>query len=188
MSSSARGFTFWRNTRTFTEYLTGNVWTTKKSPSCRIFRHWTRFVYPLRFLHWGNVAGPFLGLMLADFGASVVKIDRIGSVPAFDVYCNRGKKSFACDLKHPKATEAIEKLIATAGMPSFLVSLCCSVVDVLIEPFRPGVMEKVGLGPEHCLTLNPRLIYTRLTGFGQTGMLNPGARMMTRFKNRFIID
>lgn len=97
--------------------------------------------------------GPFLGMVLADFGANVVKIDRIGS--ASDMYCNRGKKSIACDLKQAKAKEVIEKLISSA--------------DVLIDPFRPGVLEKLGLGPDRCMALNPRLIFTRVTGFGQTG-------------------
>jgi alpha-methylacyl-CoA racemase len=110
-------------------------------------------------------------MVMADFGANVVKIDRIGS--ASDMYCNRGKKSFACDLKQSKAKEAIEKLISTVGS---LLSLSClfvsfSQIDVLIDPFRPGVLEKLALGADHCMALNPRLVFVRVTGFGQTGIL-----------------
>lgn len=112
-------------------------------------------------------------MVLADFGAEVIKIERkdVGS----DMYCNRGKKSFSCDLKKPQALEAIQKLIAFAGNHfdkylKFFFFYYLSTLDILIDPYRPGVMEKLGLGPNECIALNPRLIYARLTGFGQDGV------------------
>jgi len=104
---------------------------------------------------------PFCGMMLGDMGAEVLRIDRAGPVdlglnvdPKFDVL-NRGKQSVAIDLKSPAGIAAALRLIARA--------------DAVIEGFRPGVMERLGLGPEDCLTRNPRLVYGRVTGWGQTG-------------------
>ncbi|MFZ5608657.1 MAG: CaiB/BaiF CoA transferase family protein [Pseudomonadota bacterium] len=105
--------------------------------------------------------GPFCAMMLADQGAEVIRIDRpgdgLGGVPraAGKDFLNRGRRSLAIDLKHPAGVEAVLALAARA--------------DGLIEGFRPGVMERLGLGPEACLSRNPRLVYGRMTGWGQDG-------------------
>ncbi len=105
--------------------------------------------------------GPFCGMMLADMGATVIRVDRAGNVPAeapahgsFDVLA-RGRQSVAVDLKQPAGVETVLRLIEGA--------------DALIEGFRPGVMERLGLGPDTCLARNPRLVYGRMTGWGQEG-------------------
>ena len=99
--------------------------------------------------------GPLAGQLLADHGAEVVVIDR-ASGPANPADVNRrGKRSLAVNLKDPEGVAVTLKLIARA--------------DVLIEGFRPGVMEKLGLGPEPCHAVNPGLIYGRMTGWGQDG-------------------
>ena len=101
----------------------------------------------------GLAPAPMCTMVLADFGASVTRVDRIvGGDP--DV-TGRGKRSIALNLKKTEGVEIVRNLCRTA--------------DVLIEPFRPGVMEKLGLGPERMTQDNPRLIYARLTGWGQTG-------------------
>ena len=107
--------------------------------------------------------GPFAGMMLADHGADVVRIERAGAhdhgfeiETRFFVY-NRGKRSLALDLKQPAAMEVLLALIDRA--------------DVLIEGFRPGVAERLGCGPDICMKRNPRLIYGRITGYGQDGPL-----------------
>ncbi|WP_439574075.1 CaiB/BaiF CoA transferase family protein [Phreatobacter sp.] len=102
--------------------------------------------------------GPFCGMMLADMGAEVIRIDRAGPVPwgAGDAL-GRGRKSIAVDLKKPGAVDLVLKLVAGA--------------DALFEGFRPGVMERLGLGPDVCLAANPRLVYGRMTGWGQEGPL-----------------
>lgn len=103
--------------------------------------------------------GPFCAMMLADMGAEVVRVDRksaAGSGSANDVM-NRGRRSIALDLKKPEGIGACLKLIDQA--------------DALLEGFRPGVMERLGLGPEVCLERNPRLVYGRMTGWGQHGPL-----------------
>ena len=102
--------------------------------------------------------GPFAAMMLADLGAEVITLHRPG--PAPDItgdpsLLDRGKKSIVLDLKNPDDLKAAHALIDTA--------------DALIEGFRPGVMERLGLGPEVCHATNPRLIYGRMTGWGQTG-------------------
>jgi crotonobetainyl-CoA:carnitine CoA-transferase CaiB-like acyl-CoA transferase len=108
---------------------------------------------------------PVCGMLLADMGADVIVIDRkeaqgvrrdigLGGKHAF---MNRGKKSLALDLKSPDAAPLVIDLLREA--------------DALIEGFRPGVMERLGLGPEVCLEANPRLVYGRLTGWGQSGPL-----------------
>jgi alpha-methylacyl-CoA racemase len=105
---------------------------------------------------------PFCGMMLADMGADVLRIDRLGagslipSDPKLDLL-NRGKRSVAVDLKSPRGIEAVLRL--------------CERADALTEGFRPGVMERLGLGPDVVLARNPRLIYGRMTGFGQSGPL-----------------
>lgn len=103
----------------------------------------------------GLAPTPLCGMILADFGAAVVRVDRAPrSAVSTDVQ-GRGKRSLALDLKQPAGAATLRRL-------------CCA-ADVLIEPFRRGVMEKLGLGPDVLLQENPRLIYARLTGFGQTG-------------------
>jgi alpha-methylacyl-CoA racemase len=101
---------------------------------------------------------PFCAMMMADMGADVIRVDRKASdaSPAINAV-DRGRRSIAVDLKQPAASQAILKLIETA--------------DVLIEGFRPGVMERLGLSPEICHQRNPRLIYGRMTGWGQHGPL-----------------
>ncbi|XP_050077940.1 alpha-methylacyl-CoA racemase [Anopheles maculipalpis] len=101
----------------------------------------------------GLAPGPFCGMLLSDFGATVTRID-MNPRNSLDVL-QGGKRSLALNLKQPKAIDVVRSL--------------CRGSDVLIEPFRPGVMEKFGLGPAVLLKDNPRLIYARLTGFGQSG-------------------
>jgi alpha-methylacyl-CoA racemase len=100
--------------------------------------------------------GPFCGMLLSDLGADVVRIDRKGqgrSSPA-DI-TSRGRRSIGLDLKNPAAIETCLKLMESA--------------DAVFEGFRPGVMERLGLGPDVALKRNPKLVYGRMTGWGQTG-------------------
>jgi alpha-methylacyl-CoA racemase len=106
--------------------------------------------------------GPFCGMLLADLGAEVLRLDRVEAVggggagsPA-DIAA-RGRRSVGVDLKDPRGVETALRLIEKA--------------DVLFEGFRPGVMERLGLGPDVCLKRNPRLVYGRMTGWGQEGPL-----------------
>ncbi len=106
--------------------------------------------------------GPFCAMMLADMGAEVVRVDRPDQVGAVnwnshDVL-NRGRRTIAVNLKHPDGVEVVMKLIEAA--------------DGLIEGFRPGVAERLGLGPESCWERNPGLVYGRMTGWGQNGPLS----------------
>ena len=114
----------------------------------------------LRVVEFAGIGpGPFAAMMLADMGADVVRIDRAGSTLLgldYDVL-NRGRRSIALDLKRPEAVEVALRLVENA--------------DALIEGFRPGVMERLGLGPDICLARNPRLAYGRITGWGQEGPL-----------------
>lgn len=104
---------------------------------------------------------PFCGMLLSDLGADVIRIDRRGARPSpFDRVTGRGRRSVALDLKTDGAAETCLRLAERA--------------DVLLEGFRPGVMERLGLGPEVALTRNPRLVYGRMTGWGQSG---PYAKM-----------
>ncbi|HVY90834.1 MAG TPA: CaiB/BaiF CoA-transferase family protein, partial [Hyphomonadaceae bacterium] len=99
---------------------------------------------------------PFCGMLLADLGADVVRIDRAESVGKSPPdLMSRGKRSIAIDLKHKDGVEAALGLVSKA--------------DALIEGFRPGVMERLGVGPEVALKRNPKLVYGRMTGWGQTG-------------------
>jgi len=111
----------------------------------------------LKVLEFAGIGpGPFCGMLLSDLGADVVRIDRKGAgrgSPS-DVTA-RGRRSVAMDLKSPAAVEACLKLMETA--------------DAVFEGFRPGVMERLGLGPEAALGRNPKLVYGRMTGWGQTG-------------------
>jgi alpha-methylacyl-CoA racemase len=107
--------------------------------------------------------GPMCAMLLSDMGADVLRIDRaadaglgIAMDPKYSLL-NRGRRSVAFDLKKPEAIEAVLKLVEKA--------------DALIEGFRPGVTERLGLGPDDCLKRNPRLIYGRMTGWGQEGPL-----------------
>merc|ERR1719474_2510583 len=102
----------------------------------------------------GLAPAPVYGMILADHGADVLRIDKVGGGINYDVTA-RGKRSLAVDLKQPDGLKVVRKL--------------CRQADVLIEPFRPGVMERLGLGPDHVTEDNPRLVYARLTGFGQSG-------------------
>lgn len=110
------------------------------------------------------VPGPLASLILAEAGADVVKVERPGTgddmralAPADFANLNRGKRSIVVDLKDPTAAAMLEPMIAEA--------------DVLIEQFRPGVMERLGLGYERARSLNKRLVYCSITGYGQTGPL-----------------
>lgn len=118
---------------------------------------------PLKDIKVIEMAGigpaPFCGMILADMGAEVISVERItaaGRGSSADI-ASRGKKSIAVDIRKPEGQEIIKKLIDSA--------------DVLIEGFRPGVMEKNDLGPDALLNINPKLIYGRMTGWGQTGPL-----------------
>lgn len=116
----------------------------------------------LRILEFAGIGpGPFAGMMLADMGAEVIRIERprhssptASGADALD-FMGRGRKSLALNLKAPGAIELALQLIETA--------------DGLIEGFRPGVMERLGLGPDTCLARNERLVYGRMTGWGQDG-------------------
>jgi alpha-methylacyl-CoA racemase len=108
---------------------------------------------------------PFAGMLLADLGADVIRVDRPGpGLPhgrsRLDIV-NRGKRSLAADLKSNDGRANTLRLVATA--------------DVLIEGFRPGVMERLGLGPADCEAVNSRLVFGRMTGWGQDGPLAPNA-------------
>ncbi|WJV45116.1 CaiB/BaiF CoA transferase family protein [Streptomyces flavofungini] len=105
--------------------------------------------------------GPFAAMLLADLGADVVRVDRPGGGglaidPAYDI-TNRNKRSVLVDLKAPTGPARVLDLVARA--------------DVLIEGYRPGVAERLGVGPEPCRARNPRLVYGRMTGWGQDGPL-----------------
>ncbi len=107
--------------------------------------------------------GPFCGMILADMGADVIVVDRIenyGKAKTNDL-ASRGKKSIAVDLKNPKSKDLIHSLVKN--------------VDALLEGLRPGKMEKLGYGPDDLLSINPKLIYGRMTGWGQTGSFSPEA-------------
>ena len=111
--------------------------------------------------------GPYCGMLLADMGADVLRVDRIQAsdlglpvAPKFDIM-SRGRRSIALDLKLETAIELVLDLAGKA--------------DALIEGFRPGVTERLGLGPDACFARNPRLVYGRITGWGQDGPLAQAA-------------
>ena len=114
--------------------------------------------------------GPFAGMMLADMGADVIRVDRmptaasgsgLGALLRNDSIVDRGRRSIAIDLKDQRGVEIVLQLVARA--------------DILIEGFRPGVTEKLGLGPDVCRVRNPKLVYGRMTGWGQSGPLAQAA-------------
>ena len=126
---------------------------------------------PLQGLRVIELAGigpcPMCAMLLAELGADVVRVDRltdsglgIGMAPEFHLL-NRSRPSIAVDLKHPDGVETVLRLVESA--------------DALIEGFRPGVAERLGLGPEACAVRNPRLVYGRVTGWGQEGPLAKSA-------------
>ena len=109
----------------------------------------------------GLAPGPYAAMLLADMGAQVLRITR----PKPDkraleqkfYFTDRNRRSIAVDLKSPQGVAVVKRLVGEA--------------DALIEGFRPGVMERLGLGPDECLALNPKLVYGRMTGWGQDGPL-----------------
>ena len=108
--------------------------------------------------------GPFAAMLLADMGAEVVRIERVtpqANRPGADVatrdVINRGRRSVAVDIRHTAGRDLVLDLVERS--------------DVLLEGFRPGVAERLGLGPDACLQRNPRLVYGRMTGWGQEGPL-----------------
>ncbi len=100
---------------------------------------------------------PFGCMILADLGADVLRIDRAGRATGIGAPLGRGRRSVGVDLKHPDGPAAVLRLVESA--------------DVLVEGFRPGVAERLGIGPAECAARNPRLIYGRMTGWGQDGPL-----------------
>ena len=122
---------------------------------------------PLKGIHVIEMAGigpaPFAGMALADMGARVTLVERFTArpQPAIPDCSRRGKHSLALDIKSEAGLDILHKLVSTA--------------DVLLEGFRPGVMERLGVGPDVCLQNNPGLIYARMTGWGQSGPLSQAA-------------
>ena len=122
----------------------------------------------LRILEFAGIGpGPMAAMLLADLGAEVLRIDRLTPTdtglpraPKFDLVL-RNRRSAAIDIKHPQGQALALDLIAQA--------------DAIIEGFRPGAMERLGLGPEPCLARNPRLVYGRITGYGQHGPMAQAA-------------
>ncbi|MFD6064482.1 CaiB/BaiF CoA transferase family protein [Rhodococcus wratislaviensis] len=109
----------------------------------------------------GMGPGPFAAMLLADMGAEVVRIDRAGHSTKGAGSTGRGRRHVEVDVKQPEGVEAVLRLLSGA--------------DVLIEGFRPGTMERLGLGPDECCGRNERLVYARMTGWGQTGSLASAA-------------
>ncbi len=105
--------------------------------------------------------GPFAGMLFADMGADVIRVERAQAVPGSPPsrpnvsVSERGRRSIGIDLKQPEGIETVMRLIEKA--------------DAIFEGFRPGVTERLGLGPEQCLARNPKLVYGRMTGWGQDG-------------------
>ena len=109
--------------------------------------------------------GPLCGMLLADLGAEVIQVDRPGPavspLPQQSDITSRGKRRVVVDLKHPRGAEVVLRLAAAS--------------DALIEGYRPGVTERLGVGPADCLARNPALVYGRMTGWGQDGPLAASA-------------
>lgn len=122
----------------------------------------------LRVIEFAGIGpAPFCGMLLADLGADVICVERPGpaapgaSLPREIDVMQRGKRSIVIDLKQQAGIQTAQRLVSGA--------------DVLLEGFRPGVMERLGLGPDRCLLENPRLVYGRMTGWGQDGPLSQQA-------------
>ncbi len=101
--------------------------------------------------------GPFCAMMLSDLGAEVIRVDRLGAGPSPHDPLSRGRRSIAVDLKHPDGRDVVLLLLERA--------------DAVVEGFRPGVMERLGLGPTEAMARNPGLVYGRMTGWGRDGPL-----------------
>ncbi len=120
---------------------------------------------PLKGMRIVELAGigptPFAGMMLSDMGAEVIRVDRVGGsgnpVASQSGPMERGKRAVAFNLKQPEGVEAVLRLVETS--------------DGLFEGFRAGVAERLGVGPDACLARNPKLVYGRMTGWGQSGPL-----------------
>jgi alpha-methylacyl-CoA racemase len=107
---------------------------------------------------------PFCGMVLGDLGADVIRIDRpaaVGRGRQFDEIVCRNQRSIAIDVKHDRGRDLVRRLVEEA--------------DAFVEPYRPGVAERLGIGPDDLLAANPRLVYARMTGWGQDGPLAPYA-------------
>lgn len=118
-------------------------------------------LHGLRVLEFAGLApGPLVGLILADFGADVIRIDKVGATMNADGLA-RGKRSIAVDPKTREGLETLRRLMEKA--------------DVVIDPFRPGVLERLGLGPEEASRGNEGLVFARLTGFQRQGELPSSA-------------
>lgn len=119
----------------------------------------------LRIIELAGIGpGPFCGMMLADMGAEVIRVDRPGGNPTAEAGHDvlfRNRKSIAINLKHPRGVETVLRL--------------CESADGLFEGFRPGVAERLGVGPDACMERNPRLVFGRMTGWGQDGPLSQAA-------------
>ncbi len=120
----------------------------------------------MKIVEMGGIGpGPFCAQLLSDMGADIIRIDRHGATSRMETakfnVMHRGRRSCAINLKKPEGVEAVLKLIDQA--------------EALIEGFRPGVMERLGLGPDVCLQRNPKLVYGRMTGWGQEGPLAQAA-------------
>ena len=115
----------------------------------------------IKILEFAGIGpGPFCGMLLADLGAEVIKISRPGSKGNGSKYDlnDRSKFSITLDLKNDESINELKKLIIQ--------------VDAVFEGFRPGVMEKLGLGPDDLLSINEKLVYGRMTGWGQEGLFS----------------
>lgn len=118
----------------------------------------------IKIIELGSVGPlPYCSVLLSDLGAEIIRIDRLAAsdggqptAPEFNLL-NRGRRSIAMDLKKPEAVAAVLRMVEDA--------------DAILEGFRPGVTERLGLGPETCLKANPKIVYGRMTGWGQTGPL-----------------
>ncbi|HEY7106179.1 MAG TPA: CaiB/BaiF CoA-transferase family protein [Acidimicrobiia bacterium] len=102
--------------------------------------------------------GPFCGMLLADLGAEVIRVDRVeevGQPPFVDVVARRSQRSIAIDVKDPRGRDLVHSLSSRA--------------DAFVDVYRPGVAERLGIGPDDLLAVNPRLVYARMTGYGQDG-------------------
>jgi len=99
--------------------------------------------------------GPYAGQLFADMGAEVILINRPGAMGDIPMISNRGKRTIKLDLRTPDGVKILLEIVKTA--------------DAIFEGLRPGVVERLGVGPEACHAINPKLVYGRMTGWGQTG-------------------